>query len=92
MLIRSIHNNILTPLGPDKVAGPDGMTAGLIQQHWDCFRGAVMGQIQNFFNTGRMESQIARSNIILIPKSDEPTRVGDFRPILVCNIIYKIIA
>lgn len=86
-----VHKALMS-LGPDKSAGPDGINAGLVQQQWVCFKPAVMAQITEFFHTGRMKSKVSRSNLILIPKVDEPTRVGDYRPISVCNVIYKVIS
>ncbi|KAL5539604.1 hypothetical protein UlMin_043751 [Ulmus minor] len=42
-----------------------------------------------FFITRTLYSYI--SNIVLIPKSQNPTKVNHFRPIVVCNVIYKVI-
>lgn len=82
----------LMSLVPNKAVGPDGFTAGLIQQHRDYFKPAVMNQVSAFFETGAMPSEIARSSLVLIPKSDQAAAVGDFRPIFVCNVLYKLIS
>lgn len=58
----------LLSLGPDKAPGPDGVNARLIQQHWEIFGAAVMGQVNNFFLNNQLPSTIARSNLILVPK------------------------
>lgn len=50
------------------------------------FKGVVLAQVMDFFETGHMPSNISRSNIVLIPKIEEPVQVGDFRPISVCNV------
>lgn len=82
----------LASLGPDKAQGPDGVNARLIKQQWDVFRMAVMGQVNKFFCEGQLSSTVARSNLILVPKCENPTKVTEFRPISVCNVIYKLIS
>lgn len=39
-----------------------------------------------------MQPDIAKSNLILIPKVKDPCQVGDYRPISVCNVLYKVIS
>lgn len=79
-------------LGPTKSPGPDGITAGLVQQHWSIFGPIVISEVQLFFSSGVMKPHIAHSNLVLIPKIDAPTKVNDFRPISVCNVVYKVIS
>ena len=79
-------------LGPDKAAGPDGFNAKIIQNNWGIFGPSILKEIYEFFNTGHMPTHIARSNMVLIPKTEEATHVGQFCPISVCNIVYKIIS
>ncbi|KAA3487026.1 reverse transcriptase [Gossypium australe] len=42
-------------------------------------------------NRGKLIELINRTNIVLIPKVDNPTSLRDFRPISLCMIFYKII-
>lgn len=88
---QEVYRALMT-LGPNKSAGPDGINASLIQQQWASFKPAVLAQVKEFFETCHMPSNISRSNLILIPKIEDPVKVTDFRPISVCNIIYKIIS
>lgn len=82
----------LRSLGPFKAVGPDGFHAKIIQDNWQAFGPAITNEAQNFFEIGVMRSDVARSNLVLIPKSDEAITVGQFRPISVCNITYKLIS
>jgi hypothetical protein len=48
--------------------------------------------VQNFFETGSMPQGVNEIAIILIPKKDELELLGDFKPISLCNVIYKVIS
>jgi hypothetical protein len=45
-----------------------------------------------FLNMAHMDGLINATNIALIPKGNNLTSVSEFRPISLCNVIYKIIA
>ena len=79
-------------LGPNKSLGPDGFNAKTLQENWGAFGPAVLKEVKEFFSSGKLSSQVARSNLILIPKIDDPTEVSHFRPISVCNVVYKVIS
>lgn len=82
----------LMQLGPNKSPGPDGFNAKTIQDNWNYFGPAVMNEVLEIFRTGHMSSQVARSNLVLVPKIEKATEVTHFRPISVCNVIYKLIS
>lgn len=48
--------------------------------------------VLSFLHFGVMLKEINQTYITLIPKSSNPVSVNDFRPISLCNVIYKIIA
>lgn len=52
----------------------------------------VVNTIQDFFQTGKMLPKLNSTNITLIPKIDNPSKVSQFRPISLCNVIYKLIS
>lgn len=45
----------------------------------------------SFFASGRILREINHTTVSLIPKSLNPSGVGDYRPISCCNVIYKCI-
>jgi hypothetical protein len=75
-----------------KAPGPDGFTAGFFQQNWATIHIEICNAILYFFQTSVLDPKINVTNIALIPKVDSPCSVTDFRPISLCNVIYKLIS
>ena len=44
----------------------------------------------SFFSLGSFDSSVNKTHIALIPKIQNPTKVTEFRPISLCNVLYKI--
>ncbi|KAJ4787196.1 RNA-directed DNA polymerase (reverse transcriptase)-related family protein [Rhynchospora pubera] len=83
---------IVFSIHPDRAAGPDGVNARFIQTQWSLVKACVLKQINDFFFTKVMCPDVAKSNLVLVPKKEVPQMVVDYRPISVCNITYKIIS
>lgn len=79
-------------LGPDRVPGPDGLTARFVQKYWPLLESAVVAKVFNFFQTFELTPSVASSHTVLVPKVPNASKTCDFRPINVCNVIYKIIS
>ncbi|XP_075668611.1 uncharacterized protein LOC142638468 [Castanea sativa] len=82
----------LFQMGPTKALGPDGMNAHFYQKYWHTVGDSVVSAVLNFFNNGNMLPNINHTNIVLIPKVQNSERMSEFRPINLCNVIYKIIS
>ena len=72
--------------------GPDGMNALFYQKYWHVVGNDVIAAVLDFLNSGIMIPDINYTHIILIPKVKSLERISDFRPISLCNVIYKIIS
>ena len=53
---------------------------------------SVINAVLDYFNSGVMDPAINHTHIVLIPKIKSPEKMSDFRPISLCNVIYKIIS
>ena len=51
----------------------------------------VINAVQNFFVKGTMVKELNSTLIVLIPKIQNPTSVNHYRPISLCNVVYKAI-
>ncbi|KAL5578952.1 hypothetical protein UlMin_011394 [Ulmus minor] len=79
-------------MGNFKAPGPDGMTSLFYKSYWQTVGGDVIALVQDFFRSNRLLPELNYSNIVLIPKTDKPTSMNHYRPISVCNLVYKVIA
>lgn len=79
-------------INPDKAPGPNGMTSLFYQRFWNMVGPDVCSMVRNFFVTGELDDSLNQTNICLIPKTDRPSLMTEFRPISLCNVGYKIIS
>ncbi|KAJ4771691.1 hypothetical protein LUZ62_055948 [Rhynchospora pubera] len=77
---------------PDRASGPDGINGRVVQTFWPIFAPTVINEVLTFFNTAQFSPGIADSNMILVPKIHTPTEVSHYRPISVCNFMYKVVS
>ena len=76
----------------DKAPGPDGLTARFYKECWDIVGNDVIQEVKLFFGTSHMKFGINHTNICMIPKITNPSTLSDYRPIALCNVLYKIIS
>ena len=62
------------------------------KKHWKVVGQSVIKAMQSFFISGKMLREVNNSYIVLIPKIQNPSTFNHFRPINLCNTIYKIIS
>ncbi|KAH9747206.1 reverse transcriptase domain-containing protein [Citrus sinensis] len=82
----------LSQMSPTKAPGPDGLPAAFYQKHWLLVRYGVINTCLHILNNGGDIAPLNHTHIALIPKVSKPSRVTDFRPISLCNVIYRIVA
>jgi hypothetical protein len=80
----------LFKMNPSKAPGIDGFNAGFFQRHWHVLKERVTAAILGFLNGGEMPEEINRTLLVLIPKVANPQELTQFRPISLCNVLYKI--
>ena len=81
----------LNSMKPYKAPGPDGFHCIFFKQYWHIVGDDIFQMVQAAFQNGYFDPEISNTLIALIPKIDPPVTYKDFRPISLCNIIYKII-
>ena len=82
----------LKQMAPLKVPGLDGMPPIFYQHYWDSIGDDMSCAVLSCLNSGTIPACLNHTFITLILKLKYPERVFDFRPISLCNILYKLIS
>jgi hypothetical protein len=82
----------LQDMYPTKAPGLDGMSAIFYRTYWDVVGPEVTHVVLSILHSGYMLRKINYTHIALVPKVKNPEYITDFRPISLCNVIYKIVS
>lgn len=69
-----------------------GYNSLFFQSYWNIVGQEVTNAALAFFSIGYLPNSISCTNIVLIPKLLGPKELSQFRPINLCNFIYKVIS
>jgi hypothetical protein len=83
---------VLKQMGPLKALGPDGMSPIFYQQYWHIVGNDITAGVLACLKDGSLLTKINHTHVCLIPKVQNPESVKDFRPISLCNVVYKLVA
>jgi hypothetical protein len=82
----------LFQMHPDKSPGPDGFNPAFFQNFWHLCGDDVFMAAKDWLQRGYFPSSLNETNICLIPKCDSPKSMKEFRPISLCNVLYKVVS
>ena len=97
---RSIMNGMVTDakikddlwaLKAFKALCPNGLHASFFQRFWLIVGDSVKVEVRKTFLDCKIPEYLNRTNVLLIPKMASPESLGNYRPISLCNTVYKIV-
>ncbi|KAA3460385.1 reverse transcriptase [Gossypium australe] len=83
---------VIKSIAPLKASSKDGFPAIFFQKYWHIVGNEVTRYCLNILNGRRDIEEVNHTSIVLIPKVISPNTMSHFRPISLCNVIYKIIS
>jgi hypothetical protein len=79
-------------IGDLKAPGPGGLHALFYKKIWHLVGPDITAAVLKAINEKNIPDGWNETVIVLIPKVDNPEEVAQFRPISLCNVVYKIIS
>ena len=80
----------LKQMHPLTALGPDGMPPLFYHHFWPTVKSIVISTVLDFLNHDVSPPKFHDTHIVLIPKTKNPEKVANYRPISLCNVAYKI--
>ena len=78
-------------MGKFKAPGPDGFQPVFYQQCWDVVGSSVTKFVLDFFCSGELPRETNDAVLVLLAKVVKPEKITQFRPISLCNVLFKVI-
>lgn len=82
---------VIFGMKPLKAPGPDGFQPKFFQFYWDKVCSSVFNFVKTCFTNWTFPVEHNKCFITLIPKVERPETIINFRPITLCNSIYKVV-
>ena len=82
----------LFDIGDLKAPGPDGLHAIFYKRFWSILGDDLIEEVLKAVNTCSIPEGWNDTAIVIIPKVNASEKVTQFRPISLCNVVYKVIS
>lgn len=74
-----------------KAPGPDGYHPLFFKSQWNTIGHSLHNFVKECFQHPSRISKVNQTLLTLISRCNDPSRVSHFRPIALCNVVYKVI-
>lgn len=90
-LVREVSNEeidiTLAGIDNDKAPTLDGFNSYFFKKSWEVLKHDIYAGIKEFFSNSTMHKPMNCIAVTLIPKTQNATKVKDFRPIACCSVM-----
>ena len=84
---------VVQEIALDKAPGPDGFIGVFYKTSWDVIKEDILAAVNFFYNMHDQHFNLLNNaHIVLLPKKEDATSVGDYRPISLAHSITKLIS
>jgi len=81
----------LKQMNLSKAPGPDGMNAYFYKKILSYCLKDIASAVLDIMNGGDKPLILNHTHVVLFPKKQKPNDIADFRPISLCNVMYKLV-
>jgi hypothetical protein len=85
-------DQVLQKMPNGKAPGPDGFIVEFFKACWDIVKNYVYRVVEDSRRSASILKALNVTMITLIPKENEAQTSDQYRPISLCNVVYKIIS
>ena len=82
----------LKAFAKDKIPGPDGWTFEFYLHFLPLLSPEIVNAMEDSHISGIDPNALNTTYLTLIPKKEHPDSLNDYRPIYLCNLLYKLIS
>ncbi|XP_075653884.1 uncharacterized protein LOC142624237 [Castanea sativa] len=75
-----------------KALEPNGLQAGFFHRFWLLVSSSVIKAVQGVFHSGKVSKNLKKALISLIPKCSGADCLSSYKPISLCNTVYKAVS
>ncbi|WOL07610.1 hypothetical protein Cni_G16354 [Canna indica] len=81
----------LNSLGRGKSPGMDGFTLEFYIHNWKIVKMDIKNELDKFWVTKSCPQEWKETVLVLVPKVEKARKIEEFRPIALCNVLYKVL-
>ena len=83
---------VVRKLSSNRAPGMDGFNGAFYKATWHLISKDLLEAVNNVLQSNHLLAQVNHTILCLVPKKIVPVTVEDYRPIALCNVIYRIIS